>query len=151
MSQQPTSPDIPSLLKSWYGNFVRNTSNAVIALTLKDAIRLVMIIGAYMLLIRPFLVQIGVRIQARQHEEASKEADAKARLNGNDLREKIAIPGVDSDSETDDEGHKGDVKTGEWGRKARLRQRRVVQKALLMREQRLEDESDEDIKEFLVD
>jgi hypothetical protein len=151
MSQQSGLQDIPALLKTWYGNFIRNTNDAFVRLTLKDAIRLVMVIGAYMLLIRPFLVQLGVRIQAKQHEEASKEADEKARLNGDHLREKIAIPGVDSDSEDDDDGRKGDVKTGEWGRKARLRQRRVVQKALLMKEERLENESDEDIKEFLED
>jgi hypothetical protein len=95
---------------------------------------------------------MGMKVQAQHHENANKESEAEARLNGNHLRGKIAIPGVDSDSESDVEGDKGDVKTGEWGRKARLRQRRVVRKDLEAKEKRgIDDESDEEIREFLRD
>ena len=149
MSQQSTFPDIFSLLRTWYGNFTRNTSQAFTRLTPKDAIRIIIVACAYMLIIRPFLVRLGMRVQAKQHEQANKEADENAQLNGNHLKGEFAIPGVDSDSE-DESGTKSDVKTGEWGRKARLRQRRVVRKALEIKERRLlEDESDDDIKEFL--
>ena len=148
MSQQSFA-DILGLLKTWYGNFTRNTHEAFTRLTPKDAIRIVIVACAYMLIVRPFLVRLGMRVQAKQHEQANQEADSKARLNANDLRGNFAIPGVDSDSE-DELGEKSDVKSGEWGRKARLRQRRVVRKALEIQERGLlDDESDEEIKQFL--
>jgi Protein trafficking PGA2 len=152
MAQQSSFSDIPGLLSKWYGNFTRNTSQAFSRMTAKDYIRLIIVAGAYMLLIRPFLVKMGMRVQAKQHEQANKEVDNNARLNANDLRGKIAIPGVDSDSE-DETGTKSDVKTGEWGRKARLRQRRVVRKAIEIKERAAaaDDESDEEIKQFLED
>src|ERR1700761_2839727 len=99
MSQQSTFPDIFSLLRTWYGNFTRNTSQAFTRLTPKDAIRIIIVACAYMLIIRPFLVRLGMRVQAKQHEQANKEADENAQLNGNHLKGEFAIPGVDSDSE----------------------------------------------------
>ena len=152
MSQGPGFPDVIATLKTWYGNFTRNTHEAFTRLTPNDAFRLLIVACTYMLIIRPFLVRMGMRVQAKQHEKANQEADAKAKLNPNHLRGKVAIPGVDSDSESDDTGSKGDVKTGEWGRKARLRQSRVVRRALEIKERRAQiAESDEDIKEFLED
>jgi len=140
------SPDVPALLKTWYGNLTRNTSEAFTNLTAKNAIRLVIIVCAYALIIRPVLVRIGARIQAKQHADANKENFLAQRTK------RVAIPGVDSDSDEDEEGVKADVKAGEWGRKARLRQRGVVRRLLEEKEKRgLEDESDDEIKEFLHD
>lgn len=152
MDQIPSLDQTVAQLKIYYGNFTRQTTAAFTRLTVKDAIKIIIVVGAYALLIRPFLVKLGMRIQAKQHADANKEADGKARLNGNHLRGKIAIPGVDSDTESDSEGEKGDVKTGEWGRKARLRQRRHVRKSMLKSEKRGFDEgSDDEIKHLLHD
>jgi hypothetical protein len=142
--------DIPGTLKTWGNNFTRNSSAAFTNLTMKNAIRLVIIIGAYTLIIRPILVNIGIRIQARQHVEANKEADVQAKLSANNLRG-IAIPGVDSDSDEDDE-IKADARVGQWGRKARVRQRHHVRKTLWEKEERgLGDESDEELKDLLLE
>jgi len=143
MAQYSSLSDIPAILNTWKNNFTRNTSEAFTRLTPKDAIRLVIIGCAYLLIVRPLLVRLGTRIQAKQHEDANKEADAQA-LSG-----KVSIPGVDSDSDEDEDEDEGG-KVGQWGRTARLRQRRVVRRALEMKERAaLEDESDEEIREFL--
>jgi hypothetical protein len=144
--------DIPGTLRTWGNNFTRNSTAAFTNLTAKNAIQLVIVIGAYALLIRPVLVSIGARIQAKQHVEASQEAEAEwqAKLSANNLRG-VAIPGVDSDSDEDDEV-KANVKVGQWGRKARVRQRNIVRRLLVEKEERgLEDESDEELRDLLED
>ncbi|GME52970.1 trafficking pga2 [Neofusicoccum parvum] len=179
MSQQRDaneSPDILSLLSTWGNNFTTQTSKTVrfstpalparpltsttsqfSELRTQDYIRLITIIGAYCLL-RPYLMKLGAYFQRKQHEADSRsgEDDAAATgatLTANDLRgrksqPKIAIPGVDSDSEDDED-------KDDWGRVARLRQRKFVRQMLEVHETKLREEaeanSDKDIEEFLVD
>ena len=152
MSQGPTLPssleDIPRVLQVWWNNLTRQTEAAFTRLTPQDAIRLVVIACAYALIVRPMILRLGAKVQAQHHEKEARE-NAAAGLDANDLRGKVAIPGVDSDSEEEEDGVKGDVTSGEWGRRARLRQRKVVRKALEVRERAGEEEDLEDIKDLL--
>lgn len=140
--------NIPELLSTWKDNFTRNTSEAFSRMQLKDYIRLVIIVGTYALL-RPYLIKLGGKIQAQQHE---KDAADTAEIHPNELRGKIEIPGVgDSDEEDDDD--QAD-QPGNWGRNARVRQRKFIREALAKEEARLADEqeaeSDKEIEQFLV-
>ncbi|KAF2090202.1 DUF1531-domain-containing protein [Saccharata proteae CBS 121410] len=151
-------PDILSLLAKWGNNFTTQTHNTFSNLRPHDYIRLVVIIGGYCLL-RPYLMKLGAHMQMKAHkrdEEAEKQETANNDFNGatldaNDLRgAKIALPGVDSDDESD-----GEVREGDWGKRARLRQRAFVRETLVEAERRLMEKKDEaedkDIEEFLVE
>lgn len=167
MSQQPqfTLDDITSTLATWGSNFKNQSTGAFARMTAKDWIRLVIVVGAYALL-RPYLIKIGANFQQKQFEKAQKQelAEEEARqasrggLTANDLRSgrkaaKIHIPGVESsdeDSEAEIEGKKGE----EWGRTARVRQRRMIRKIVENHEKKLADkgnESDKDIEDLLED
>lgn len=143
---------ILNLISTWAGNFQRNTSQAFVDLRPKDYIRLIVIIGGYCLL-RPYLMKLGAKLQARdleKMEKASAEAD-KTELNANDLRGvRKEIPGVESEDEGSEE-----EETSNWGRKAKIRQRKMIRKRLEEHEERLRSlqptESDEEVEEFLVD
>jgi hypothetical protein len=144
---QTASPDLTTLLSTWAGNFQRNTSSAFAELRLQDYIRLVVIIGAYCLL-RPWLMKLGAKMQTKSHEADSADTGL---MNPNELRGKVEIPGVDEDS---DEEEEGEGTAGNWGRNARVRQRKFIREALEREEQRLRDEaeaeSDKEIEEFLI-
>lgn len=98
--------------------------------------------------------KVGAKLQMKSHERDS--AAEVGSMHPNELRggKKVEIPGVDSDSdeESDEEGVSGGT---DWGRKARLRQRKFIRQRLEEHEKRLMEEkmaeSDDDIKEFLVD
>jgi hypothetical protein len=144
---QDTLSSIISRLRTYWSNLTTQTHSAFQRMEPKDYIRLVVIMCAYALIIRPLLLKLGAKYQQQQHDRDEKEG----KLGPNDLREKIAIPGVDSDTESDEEEGKADTVKGEWGRKARVRQRRVVRRALEVKEQLGLEDDDEDIKEFLRD
>ncbi|KAF2190817.1 DUF1531-domain-containing protein [Zopfia rhizophila CBS 207.26] len=140
-----------SLLSTWANNFTRNTSAAFAQMRLQDYIRLIVIIGGYCLL-RPYLMKLGAKMQTKAHEKDAVEGAGEAEIHPNELRGKVEIPGVeDSDEEEEDE----EAKPGDWGRNARVRQRKFIREALEREEQRLRDEqeaeSDKDIEEFLVE
>ncbi|KAF2689211.1 DUF1531-domain-containing protein [Lentithecium fluviatile CBS 122367] len=152
MDQLPTG--LPSLatLSTWRDNFVRNTSEAFTKMQARDYIRLVVIIGAYALL-RPYIMKIGARLQERQHERDAMEELLPADIHPNELRtgKKFAIPGVEeSDSEEE-----GEAKPGQWGKRARVRQRKFIREKLEEEERRLreaqEEEEDKDIADLLED
>ncbi|KAL1606840.1 hypothetical protein SLS60_004249 [Paraconiothyrium brasiliense] len=114
-------------------------------------IRLVWIVGAYLLL-RPYLMKLGARAQEKQHEkDAVDAAPTGAEVHPNDLRGGrkigVAIPGVDSDDEEEEE--KTEAKPGQWGKKARARQRKFIRDTLEKEEKRLQDEQEqEDLKDI---
>lgn len=153
--------DLPSIkhLSEWWTRFSTNTGKSLTEMTAQNWIRLIIIVGSYLLL-RPYLLKLGARIQRKQFEKEQKKdeeeraAAGQGGMNANDLRagRRIDIPGVDSDSE-DEEG--GTVATGgEWGRKARVRQRRFVRRAVEETERRLYEkgtESDKEIEDMLED
>lgn len=120
-------------------------------LTPKDYIRLLAIVGGYCLL-RPYLVRLGGRFQASDHEREIDDSEIlssgdKGIISPNLLRGQIP---EDSDEEEEEEGDKGVVS---WGRKARRRQRGLVRKIVEAEEKRRREEeeadSDKEIEEFL--
>ena len=117
-------------------------------MSLSKWIRLVVIVGGYLLL-RPYLLKLGARTQMKEHEKS--DSDTKAKTSAVDLQSKVDIP-----EDTDDEEEVPAAEAAaKWGKKARRRQRTVIKKLLEAEEERLQeqqaDDDDEDIKEFLED
>lgn len=169
--------DVASLMRD---RVVNNLSGSFGSLNIHQWLRLVVIAGAYMLL-RPYIIKLGGKIQMKQHEADEKESliDAiaiakgeKPALSANDLREggdskksKVveAVLGSDAEDDSDDDysvpGGAAAAATKasgtDWGKNARKRQRRMVRKLLEAHEQQLADaagdEEDKDIEEFLED
>jgi len=126
-------------------------------MTTKNWIRLTIIVCTYCL-IRPYILKLGAKVQQSYLEKEAKESDEKwAAMHPNELRggkRKVDIPGVESDSEGDEEIKEGAGKKGDWGRKARVRQRKIVRKAMEIHEANLSRtgyESDKDIEDILED
>jgi hypothetical protein len=100
---------------------------------------------------RPYLMKIGAHLQARGLEkEGARMQEERAAMDANDLRKAAAvkIPGVDSSDDEEED------REGEWGRKARVRQRKIVKKAMERHEEMLSmkgHESDKDIEDLLED
>jgi len=131
-------------------NFLHNVEN-VLDMDLRTAIRLVVIVGAY-LLIRPYLVKGGAKLQEKQHEkvfEADKKREKEALISANSLRGQVEVP---EDTESEEEGQASGVN---WGGKARKKQRKAIKKILEVDEKmRLDaegDKDDKDIMDLLVD
>jgi len=130
------------------GDQLKNTYKR---LTAPDYIRLIVIVGAYALL-RPYLVQLGGRFQAKDHEREldANEINSMAATDSKSLKGKVHVP-EDTDSESENEAKKGT----DWGKKARRRQRKMVRDLLAADEKRMkEDEealSDKEIEEFLLE
>jgi hypothetical protein len=139
-------------LATWRDNFYRNTSEAFTTMKPEGYIRLVVIVGAYALL-RPYIMKIGANLQERQHERDALEELLPAEMHPNEIRtgKKFAIPGVEeSDSEEE-----GEAKPGQWGKTARVRQRKFIREKLEEEERKLlaeqEAEDDKDIADLLID
>lgn len=136
---------------STVGNRITSNLKATFAdLSPEKWIRLVIIIGAYMLL-RPYILKLGAKSQMRSHEES--EEQPLAEISPNQLRGKVDIP-EDSDGEEEGDGGGAASTATDWGKKARRRQREVIRKMLDAEEERLNeqqgDDEDKDIEEFLV-
>jgi hypothetical protein len=151
---------IPNQLSTWANNFIRNAIHMWDGMTLIKYIRLIAIISAYALL-RPYLMKLGAKFQAREHEKeldpyemATKNEQGKGKISPNNLRgiDGKVVELQESDSEEEAEGTGADVK---WGKKARKRQRAVIKKVLedeeRIRRELQEDDEDKDIMEYLVD
>ncbi|KAK5993320.1 hypothetical protein PT974_06749 [Cladobotryum mycophilum] len=153
--QQPlgaegASPNPLSLLTAKlaeYGNNARhNVSDGLNQMTPQSWIRLVMIVGGYMLL-RQYVIKHSTKVAVRKLEEQEAADKEAAKVSPNELRGlKAQVP----DDEDADEGADG---TGaNWGSKARVRQRKFLREMLEAEEKkREEDDDDADIKEFLED
>ena len=144
----------PIALATAYGQRISNNLRGTFEnMTPEKWIRLVIIVGAYLLL-RPYMMKLAGRNQLEQHveEEQRAEEEHKARLSANSLRGHVEIPD-DSDDDAD-AGADASATGPEWGKKARRRQRALIKKILTEHEKRLEeeqaDEEDKDIEEFLL-
>ncbi|KAF2424393.1 DUF1531-domain-containing protein [Tothia fuscella] len=139
-----------SSLSTWSGNFQRNTKSSFARMSTKNWIRLTVVVCAYILL-RPHIMKIMAKVQAKQLQKMGDEdTAARAEMDANDLRGIVKIPGVESDDDDEVE----EVRENEWGRKARVRQRKVVRKAMERHEEMLSmvgHESDKDIEDLLED
>ncbi|ROV93069.1 hypothetical protein VSDG_07396 [Cytospora chrysosperma] len=149
---------ILNLLYISYERFTRNLRGSLEGMSPEKWIRIVIVVGAYVL-IRPYLLKLGGKVQMAQHEKeaaatkAEEEAKAKAKMSPNELRgHTVQLPGESDDSEAEDEGQ---ASATDWGKKARRRQRTMIKKILNAEEKRLrelqEDDEDKDIQEFLTE
>lgn len=96
-------------IRTYASNLVNNLHGSFARLKPEGWIRLVWIVGAYLLL-RPYLVKLGARQQQKQHEEATP-----AQLHPNELRtgKKMA-----PQSKPDPVDHTP-TEPADWGNKAR--------------------------------
>lgn len=102
-------------------------------------------------LLRPYLVKLGGRFQASDHDRELDETDetvSPAAISPNSLRGQIDVTN-NSDSE---DGTQGDTNTS-WGKGARRRQRKMIKEIVEAEEKRRAEEemadSDKEIEEFL--
>jgi hypothetical protein len=140
--------DLFEILLQRFDHWTANLKQTLAGLDAQKLIRIVAIVGAYLLL-RPYLIKLAGKSQMGQHEKEEEEAAAaKAKLSPNDLRGKVQIP-----DDSDDE--EGEPVVADWGKKARRRQRKVLKKMLddhaKKLEEEQEDDEDKDIEEFLTD
>ena len=135
--------------QAWVQDFRKQAAESSRNLTAKDYIRLLAIVGGYCLL-RPYLVKLGGRFQASDHERELDDTEilSPAAISANSLRRQIDVPD-DSDSEEEVNGAQGP----NWGRTARRRQRKIIKRAVEAEEKRRAEEeeadSDKEIEEFL--
>ena len=134
-------------VQTWIYNFQHNAQTAVERLQPKDYVRLIAIIGGYCLL-RPYLIKLGGKHQARDHERALATGDTNppAVPSSNTLREQVDMP----DDSDDDEGLASGT-GADWGKNARKKQRRTLKQILeAERKGAMEEaDSDKEIEEFL--
>lgn len=132
------------------------------SMSLKEWIRIITIVGAYLLL-RPYLSQWAAKVQANQHD---KEIDAnematpatgpKAAISANSLRGQVQVPEESEDEEDAGEAVAAETTGANWGKKARKRQRAMI-KRIIEADEKLraeteayDDEEDKDIEQYLT-
>jgi len=128
-----------------YGqNASNNRQETVTAMTIHGWLRLLVIVGGYMLL-RPLALKFIAKGAVRKMEEADEKEKAMAKITPNELR------GAKAQLEEQDDEDTGDGTAVDWGQKARRRQRQLL-KAMLEAEElrKQEEEDDKDIDEFLT-
>ena len=133
-------------LQTWAENLQRNVSNSVSRLSLKDYIRIVILLGGYALL-RPCLLKLAGKFQARDHEREldPNEISSDAAMPANSIRGQVQVP------EDTDEEEESSATGADWGREARRRQREMIRKMLEAEEKKPVEggeDSDKDIEEF---
>lgn len=101
-------------------------------------------------------MKIGAKIQQKEYDRKAGPAEAggqdgKAEDSSSQQMKQPSIPGVDSDSSDGEREGQG----ANWGRRARLRQRKIVREALAKHERKLQatqqTESDKEIEDLLLD
>lgn len=133
--------------------FTTNLGASFSTMTVKHWIRLVMIVGTYLLL-RPYMVKLGAKYQEKQFEKQHKDDEAAAAISPNQLRGQVDIPEDSDDEEVPEPETSAATTSSDWGKKARKRQRVMLKKMIDAEEKRLqelqEDEEDKDIEQYLT-
>ncbi|PNY26553.1 PGA2-like protein [Tolypocladium capitatum] len=131
-----------------YGHNARNNlSNTFTDMSPQSWIRLIVIVGGYMLL-RPYIMKLGSKNAVKMMEEEDAKSKAKDKIDPDmtpnefrGIKEKLY--------QAEDEG---DGTGADWGQKARARQRQMLKDLLEAEERRRAAENeDADIQEFLED
>ena len=157
MSQQTDAgkPELNALGKlvarfAEYGhNATNNLSSSFSSMTTQGWIRLIVIVGGYMLL-RPHLMKFATKGAVKKMEEedakSREQDDAQAEISPNEFR------GIKEKLMVHAEEDEGDGTGADWGQKARVRQRQMLKDLLEEEERRRAAENeDADIQEFLED
>ncbi|RVD88684.1 uncharacterized protein DFL_002860 [Arthrobotrys flagrans] len=142
--EEPLTPSL--MFRRLQSRISHNLSGTFGNLSGTDYIRLVAIVGGYLLL-RPYLQKIGAKYQERDHARTVDENEQDSMAATGQKARVIAGEGydLDDDESSDEEG---------WGRKKRLQQRKERARKKKEIEDRIkaeEDEEDKDIQEFLHD
>ncbi|VUC21162.1 unnamed protein product [Clonostachys rosea] len=141
-----------------YGQNMSNNLHSTFAnMTVHGWIRLIVIVGGYMLL-RPYALKyLGKRqfesMEEQERKDREEEEKRGAKISPNQLRgQNGATVNLDEDEEEFFEEDEGKSSATRWGQKARIRQRTMI-KDLLEREERRrqEEEDDKDIEDLLED
>lgn len=125
----------------WKNRLVNNSVKSITDMTPQRWIRIIVIVGAY-LLVRPYLLSAAANRQKKQMEKEAQELglDTSTEPNANDLR------GGKKRSTGEEES-----KPAEWGSKTKARQRKAAEKRERKLAEEQEAESDKEIEQFLVD
>lgn len=143
-----------NFIQSRLSDIQHNLADTVTRLTVKDYLRLLVIVCGYALL-RSYLVKLGGWFQARDHDRAiaTEEASSEAAVSPDPLQAQVTIPD-NTDDEDEDDDRDDSLKRLDWGRQARQRQRRTLRKLLeaeeKSRQEAAEADSDREIEEFLI-
>ncbi|KAF3190314.1 hypothetical protein TWF106_001988 [Orbilia oligospora] len=143
--EEPLTPSL--MLSRIQSRIAHNLSGTFGTLTGTDYIRLVAIVGGYLLL-RPYLEKLGAKYQERDHARAIDENEQDSMAATGQKARVIAGEGYDLDEEDESSDEEG------WGRKKRLQQRKERARKKKEIEDRIkaeEDEEDKEIQEFLQD
>ncbi|KZZ91577.1 hypothetical protein AAP_03283 [Ascosphaera apis ARSEF 7405] len=146
-------------VKSYITNWPSNASNALkgtfASLGIRDYIRLVWIIGGYIFL-RPHIEKIFKMLfekgQKKNEEGEEEDENVHAKMSANDLRgvsSGVDYPGHEDDEEEEDENVKSPVP--QWGRAARLRQKKAIQLIEEEFARKQAEDDDKDIEDLLED
>ncbi|KAK7427133.1 hypothetical protein QQZ08_006402 [Neonectria magnoliae] len=150
LNNEPTELNALGKATAQFVQYGANASNNLAAtfsdMTTQNWIRMIVIVGGYMLL-RPYVLKLAGKVAVRKMEEQDEKekATAKAKISPNELRGGAAEDGTETDEQGDSTG-------ADWGEKARTRQR-VMLKQLVEAEElrRQEEEDDKDIEDLLED
>ncbi|RDW89177.1 hypothetical protein BP6252_01209 [Coleophoma cylindrospora] len=127
-------------------NLRKNAAASFTSLTFNGAIRLIVIVGAY-ILVRPYLVKLGAKMQGLDLDAANAARVPTGRVSANVLRGAPVKEESESEEETETTG-------ADWGKKARKRQRQLEKKKKQEVEKRLAEEQEEledkELEEFLL-
>ena len=153
-----TQPNLDSMIDSilyqiniYKNNLTHQVNETFTRLTPKDLIRLVIIVGAYSFL-RPYLLKLGARFQAKDHEREIDHEEIQEMRKSEGYNNSSLKVDIHEDTDSEDEAT---TRTGsDWGKTARRRQRRVMRQLLEAEEKkRLEDEeaeSDKELEQFMI-
>lgn len=155
---EDTNSEAPSLnllgqatakLLEYGNNASNNLQDTFTKMTIHSWLRLVVIVGGYMLL-RPYVVKLGVKTavsKLEEQDEKEKAAEKAAAMTPNELR------GAKKQLEEHLDDDAADGTGADWGQRARVRQRTLLKEMLEAEEQRRleEQEDDNDIAEYLED
>ncbi|KAF3936980.1 hypothetical protein ABW19_dt0208787 [Dactylella cylindrospora] len=150
MSDEDTAPPISlSLMFSRLTNRVTtNLSNTFANSSKTDYIRLVAILGGYLLL-RPYLQKLGAKYQERDHARAVDENEESS-MAATGVKARV-VAGEGDEDEVEESSDDEEVVS--WGKKQRVQQRkeRIRKKREIEEKLAKEDDDDKDIQEFLHD
>lgn len=154
--QNVTPTEIYTSPSTWFSNFANNTASSFTRLTPEKIIQLVIVIGAYALIIRPLILKGGAKVQAKVHEQDHKDnTGAVEAAPRKALAELRGYGGKEVQLDDSEDENESAIAGADWGKRARARQRKIVKLALEEHERRLresrEEEEDKDIAEFLED
>ncbi|CAD6502068.1 BgTH12-02311 [Blumeria graminis f. sp. triticale] len=139
---------ISGLVKQGGDNLVRNVWGMWDGMRLRDYIRIVIIVGGYLLL-RPYLLKFAAKIQAKQYAKIpDTDASVNVKISPNQLRGTSTVNSANNDLK-DDENDR--IASGaDWGTKARKRQKKAIEKFTEKEEKKgLEAQGENDDKEIM--